>query len=569
MPERAGPAAIRQPGIWTVVQPKWRTIVARRRQADGLAGQIVVFGVLAAAFWAVLFGLAYRVLHYISGVPIGVLLAQKILDAMLVGFASILLLSSLISSLSTFFLAKDLDILVAAPLNWFRLYLSKLAETTAHASWMVALIALPVFTAYGVVFHGGPLFPLIVIAALLPFFILPAVLGAGIMLVLMNVFPARRTRDLLGIVAIAVGGGLLVMLRMVRPELLMQQGGLQHITASLAALHVPASPFLPTHWASDMIMNWLLHVADPLPVVLLYTTAAAFIIMGGWLHGRLFRSGFSMAQDGTERYDGQSAWAPVSRWILKPLPVVQREFLLKDLRLFFRDPTQWGQLILLAFLVAVYLFNVSSLPVLAGKSTPLFLVTLLAFLNLGLAGFVLSAVAARFVFPAVSLEGRQMWLLKSTPANLRSLLLSKYWMTAAPMVLLAVVLTAATDVMLHASAFMTAVSIGTIVLFTLAACALALTFGTFYPQFETENAAQIPTSFGGLAFMMSAISLLGLLITIEAVPVVSYLRAHQCGEAFSLNAELALALAAVVALSVGTAVVSLRLGLRRMEMIEF
>ena len=27
-----------------------------------------------------------------------------------------------------------------------------------------------------------------------------------------------------------------------------------------------------------MIMNWLTHVADPLPITLLYTTAAAFVI---------------------------------------------------------------------------------------------------------------------------------------------------------------------------------------------------------------------------------------------------------------------------------------------------
>ena len=47
---------------------------------------------------------------------------------------------------------------------------------------------------------------------------------------------------------------------------------------------------------------------------------------------------------------------------------------------------------------------------------------------------------------------------------------------------------------------------GTIVLFTLAASAMALSFGAIYPQFETENAAQIPTSFGGLVFMMSSVS---------------------------------------------------------------
>ena len=41
---------------------------------------------------------------------------------------------------------------------------------------------------------------------------------------------------------------------------------------------------------------------------------------------------------------------------------------------------------------------------------------------------------------------------------------------------------------------------------TLALAGLALGFGTLFPQFETENAAQIPTSFGGLLFMMAAVA---------------------------------------------------------------
>ena len=73
--------------------------------------------------------------------------------------------------------------------------------------------------------------------------------------------------------------------------------------------------------------------------------------------------------------------------------------MLKDLRLFFRDTTQWSQLILLAVLLVVYVFNIKSLPLFSGEKVPVFLVSLVVFLNLGLAGFVLAAIAARFVFP--------------------------------------------------------------------------------------------------------------------------------------------------------------------------
>jgi ABC-2 type transport system permease protein len=97
---------------------------------------------------------------------------------------------------------------------------------------------------------------------------------------------------------------------------------------------------------------------------------------------------------------------------------------------------------------------------------------------------------------------------------------------------------------------------------------MALCFGTYYPKFDTENAAQIPTSFGGLVFMMSAITLLGVVIAIEAIPVSSYLRARQEGNALALTPELLLAAALVIGLCVAATVISLRLAVRKLDDLE-
>ena len=97
----------------------------------------------------------------------------------------------------------------------------------------------------------------------------------------------------------------------------------------------------------------------------------------------------------------------------------KREFVLKDMQLFFRDTTQWSQLILLGRArrrVPLQHQGAAAAPGRAGAA--FFYVTLVSFLNLGLAGFVLASIAARFIFPAVSLEGRQMWLLRSSPLDL-------------------------------------------------------------------------------------------------------------------------------------------------------
>jgi len=44
---------------------------------------------------------------------------------------------------------------------------------------------------------------------------------------------------------------------------------------------------------------------------------------------------------------------------------------------------------------------------------------------------------------------------------------------------------------------------------TFSMTALALGFGALYPHYDTDNMAEIPTSCGGLLFMMAAVSYLG------------------------------------------------------------
>jgi ABC-2 type transport system permease protein len=553
-----------------ILMPKWRTGLARLRQGRGRGGKALVVGTVGLIFWTAIFGVLYRVLVYFRGVEeIGPLLAGKLLSLVLLSFLAILLLSNVITALSSFFLAKDLDLLVSAPVDWLNIYLAKLGETMLHSSWMVALMAVPIFSAYGVIYGGGWLFGPFVVAVLLPLILMPAVIGSAFTLTLVNVFPARRTRDLLSVIAILAAGGVVLLFRIIRPERIARPEGFQNLLDFITVLRTPTSPFLPSEWATDALMGYLVGPFDWLPLLLLWSTAGALVVAGSWLHARLYPSGYTRAQEGAERFIKGWIWRSVLDPVFKPLSVARREFVIKDLKLFFRDTTQWSQLILLGVLVVIYLFNIQALPLFTGERVPFFLVTVVSFLNLGLAGFVLASIAARFVFPAISLEGQQMWLLRSSPLDLRALLWSKYWVGTVPLLVLAVLITVFTNVILKASPFMMVVSTATIVLLTFAISALALGFGALYPQFETENAAQIPTSFGGLVFMMTTVALLAVVIMIEAVPVYRYLRAGFLGEAMSVDATMVGAFAAVVLICVLATLIPLKVGLRRMEGFEF
>ena len=561
-----------QPSLAHVLQPKWRTARQRLReaQARGGAGKVLLLVIVGGCFWMGVFWALFKMLRYFRGIAeLGPLLAGKLLGLVLLSFVSILILSNVITALSSFFLAKDLDLLVSAPVDWLRLYLAKLGETLVHSSWMVALMSVPILTAYGVVYGGGLLFIPYALAVFLPLLALPTVFGSAVTLVLVNVFPARRTRDLLSIIALGAAGVVILLFRLIRPEQLARPEGFRNLLDFIAVLRTPTSPFLPSEWATNAIMGYLRHDVDPLPLALLWTTAAGFITLGAVLHRELFATGFTKAQEGAERFVRGVLWRRTVGAALFPLPVAKREFVLKDVKLFFRDTTQWSQLILLAVLVVVYLFNIKALPLFQGERVPFFYVTLVSFLNLGLSGFVLASIAARFIFPAVSLEGRQMWLLRSSPLDLRALLWSKYWVGTVPLLALALLLTGLTNVLLRASPFMMTVSLVTIAALTLAISAMALGFGTLYPQFETENAAQIPTSFGGLLFMMASVALLAVVIVILAGPVYAYLRATQAGGAVAVDGTMVAAFALAATVCATATVVPLRVGLRRMEQFEF
>lgn len=561
-PERLG---VPDPGLLHLLVPK--ALTGRARMVTGEQGRGVraaVLVIIGAVFWMLVFATLVRLLTYFRNTEeIGALLAGKLLGLILVGFFSLLLLSNVITALSTFFLAKDLDVLVGSPTDWLRLYGAKLLETLINSSWMVVLMAIPIFAAYGVVYEGGPLFAIYALALFVPFLIVPSVLGSAITLVLVNVFPARRTRDILSVIAVLTAGLIVLMFRLVRPEQLARPEGFRSLVDFVGVLRTPSSPFLPSEWLQKAVMGWLeVSSADWLGLALMWTTAGAFVVGGALLHRMAYYRGYSKAQESAQQRASEGWLGRLTFKLLAPFGSVRRELVLKELRLFFRDTTQWSQLILLGVLVIVYVFNIRFLP-LTGEGITFLLRNIVPFLNLGLAGFVLASIAARFLFPGVSLEGRTLWLLRSSPISMRDLLWAKFWVGTLPLVILALTIVAVTNVLLDVTPFMFFVSTGTITLMTFALSGLAIGFGTYFPQYETENAAQIPTSFGGLLYMMTSVALIAGIVIAEATPVYSYLLARTRGGPENVT-QMLLYFSLVAVACLAATIIPLRLAQRRL-----
>jgi ABC-2 type transport system permease protein len=477
---------------------------------------------VAAAIFVLVFWLTWQLLAYEE---LGDYLVRLGLSWLFLTFLSFVAFSAVVTSLSTFFLSEDLRLLLAAPIPGDRLFYSRFVRALGQSAWMVVAFVLPVLLAVGLARCASGIYYLAAVLTVIPFVMIPTAAGSVVTLALVNVFPARRARDILMLMGLVFTMAIVVLLRFLRPERLLSVQSLPDVTAFFATLQSPVTPLLPSFWAGESLFAGLGGGWDLLHLGALWTSAMAATVLARAAYGRLYLSGWSKAQEARKarftRLRGLEAL--VSRL---PAAPARRALLVKDLKVFLRDTAQWSQLLLLLALVLVYLYNFSVFDLDRLPYMSRMIKSLYAFLNLGMAAFVTSAVAVRFVFPAVSAEGAAFWIVRTSPTGMGPFLWSKFWTGFVPILVLAEVLTVLSSRLLGVHLFLQLLSAVGIALMSLALVGLAAGMGARYPRFGAENLTQVAGSYGGVAFMVLAV--LYILVTVALLGLAAriYLRAH-------------------------------------------
>jgi ABC-2 type transport system permease protein len=559
-----------------LLHPSWRSLWNRERGHgdSGMLKPLVIF-VLGGLFWAGIFYLFYRVLAYFDGVEvIGTVLAVKLLTMITIVFFSLLVFSNIVTALSAFYLSDELVLLHSLPLPLDRIYLAKFVEILVTSSWMIVLFGMPVFGAYGVVYEASWVYYGAVLLGLLPLLVIAAAVGIICTMGLVRLFPARRTKEILVLLSIVVLVSLYVLFRFLQPERLFEEAELDRFLHFLAAVNTPSSVYLPSSWFTEFLVPLLFgKTGDPwFHFLLLASTAMASMTIGNALAGRIYMGGWMTSQEGRGTKLPASSWVHrAADFVTRPLGMQERSVVRKDVRLFLRDSTQWTQLLLLGALVVVYLYNFRVLDLKKIPMATVYLQNLLSFLNLGLASFVVSAVAIRFVFPAVSIEGKSFWLLLSAPITIRRLLWSKFWMYLVPLLLLSELLIILSNWFLNVTGFMMALSVVTMVFLTAAIVGLGIGLGAIYPRFYVENVAKIATGYGAILYMILAMGFIALAVFLEAWPLNAIFMSRFAGIRITAFEWVTVAgsLVSVAVLCVAVCVLPVRWGIRRLEASEF
>ena len=556
-----------------------RLAAGRREWREAGASRLVPLGLLGALFWLGGYVISLRVLrHFVTVDPdLGKILGAKILALLFLLLLSFLVFSSLIGALSQCFLAKDLALWVAAPVPWHRVFRAKLAEVAFVGSWTAVFLALPVWVAYGDVFGAGPSYYAALALSVVSIVVLSSAIGILVAVALVNVFPARRARDLLSLSALVFIVGFVLLLRMVRPEQFVRPEDFGTWAEYLVSLSNPTLPWLPSYWAARLIgevlgvyqsTNWnaaLLYAGLLLGVTTIVVGISAAVFWEG------FESGFSRAQEARQvRWTRGSWWRTVVQVLARPFPARMRAIVVKDATTFFRDPSQWSQLFLLLAVVAVYLYNFMVLPLDPAGGTGYFMRNLLAFLNVALVGLVVTALAARFVLPQISLEGGPLWLLRSSPISLKELVWAKFWGALVPLLILAELLVVLSNTLLHTTFMLEVLSVAAVLFLTVAISGLAVGIGATYPRFEASDGSEVASGYAGFLFMVVSALLVTLCVSVLAWPVYHSFRATWLGWGVGVRewGGMASALVAVAALSLLATFLAMKKGCQKLELRE-
>jgi ABC-2 type transport system permease protein len=469
----------------------------------------IPFTALGLGFWVLLYAGTAVVLSYVREIEFfGELLARRLFSLMFFSLMGFLFLSNLVTAISSFYLSDDLRLLRTLPVEDEDILAQKTFYSMVNSSWMVASFIPPVLVAFGVQYGAGAGYYLMVLLGFVLFMLITGGLGITAAHVLTRLFPAGRVRDALLFAGLVFFLLVYYFLRSSVPEDLRSPVEMVNMLMSFRV----ESPLLPSFWITEAVMPYLSGGrADWLYIVLLISSGAFFLMLSMLVGKRLFGGNLDRlvpsggTRAGARFYPGQ-----------------KRVMLYKDVKVFMRDKAQWSQLLVILALAFVYVYNFKLVQFDAVAHIAPFIREGVLLANLLMAGMVLSAVAARFLYTAVSAEGRAFWLIKSSPVSIRGFLLGKFIYGAMPVTVLTLAMVAVTNIFMGMSDAHMLVSVATVLVLGFSISGLGTGLGAINPRFKYENLASVSMSLGGLGFMLIAFVLVVVTLFIEAWVVYLY-----------------------------------------------
>jgi ABC-2 type transport system permease protein len=555
---------------WCLTRNTLRSVLAGSRL------RLSMILVCSAIFWIGLFGLFLGGFEFIG-------LADELFNSIFeylfsmffLSISAMLFFSTGIITYTALFHSREGAFLLTMPAATDRIFAYKFAEAVAISSWGFFLLGSPLMVAYGLTVNAPTGFYAMFLLYLLMFVLIAGSLGATAAILVANIFPKRQKAVLTVALFVTLGliAALVVRVWPTQGDAL-SSDWLGNVQNKLAFCQ---HPLWPSRWMSAGLLasargEWS---RSGYYLMMLSAHGALAYLTAAAVARDLYFRGYSRVQGGkSSRRRGKFyALDGLFHRLFFFLPRPVRLLILKDLRTFLRDPAQWSQFLIFFGLLAFYFLNIRRLGY--GVQSPSWR-NLVSFLNLSVTALILSTFTSRFIFPLLSLEGRNFWVLGLLPVGRAQILWGKFAFSVGISLFATEALVFLSDLMLGMSPVMIALHIGMVAVLCMGLSGISVGLGARLPNLRETDPSKIAVGFGGTLNLLVSLVFIFAIVTALAVPCHLYFLGveHPGSTHMALsNAGFRFWLSAAILLSlvIGTlgTIIPLRIGIKAFQRMEF
>ncbi len=385
-------------------------------------------GTIFVLLFTLLLNTAMTKLHSLSPEVFNILIVKALSLIFLVVFF-VQIINGFIISLNTFYTSEEMGLLIVSPVNRVSLFISRLIETYFRASWMLVIFGIPILLSIGMMKNASLIFYIVSIFSLALFSFIPVAISTCVVIFLTRFVNAIRLRNISISILILSTIFFITILRLFRPEYLVNPEGFANLTLFLIELKTPAFILLPNRWLGEIINHLSegrFFIETILFFLALLTTSYITFIFSLEIFKRSYYSGWETVQIGVIKTGG-SVLRGLNNIIEKTFTWLGHESLAlvkREVISFIRDSGNIRELLVLSALIIIYAFSVSVLP-LNWEGYALRLTYMASLFNTGIILIIITAICSRIIYPILS-EGTTIWLVKTSPLSASRYVLTRY-----------------------------------------------------------------------------------------------------------------------------------------------
>jgi len=475
-----------------------RNYCMRLRQEPRL--KVVFIFCFVVIFWFGALGISYKGFQFLNRFPlVGGILVDETIYLFFAALFVLLTLSSIIICYMTFYTASETDFLFSKPIRETFIFFYRFTQSVFFSSWAFLFLGVPFLIAYALIKHVPLWFYGMIPLYFIPYLIMPTAVASLIILIFMRFLDFQKVKYILAIAVGVLSGVFYWAYKInIRPAFSAKTEMEFIMNDLLHHVRFFRYPLFPGYWISrSIISSSINNIPDALFYFLTFMITTIFLLQINWFVAqKTFFRGWVASRGGRKERPYPVKKGIINRmaFILFFLPRSTVTMIIKDTKIFLRDPAQWSQFLLYFSILGIYIFNLRNIPTEA--ISPFWRVNI-TFLNLMATVLVLASLTVRFLFPIMSLEGNKIWVLGLAPITFRRLIFQKFFTYLAGILFVSESLMLATNIILKTSRPLIYVSCGVAGLASFGLVGLSIGLGSLYPNFREDNTAKIVSGFGG------------------------------------------------------------------------